>query len=416
MVYQRLPSSGKPNLNPEPRAQPQLYQPGDDSAPSTHHRTSNTSYKSYYLRRRLPASLTSSSASSSSSGAVDGPDPRLALVPPEWFNEKKVLDVGCNSGLVTIEIAQRLGASRVVGVDVDKELVKAAKGNADLAWSRQAPLKRLLDEAAYVSSSSRKRPRSNSPSQSRSRSSSPPPAPPPLPPSFPSDSPSPFTPFPPSFPSSYFPLSLPRQFGFLPRPSRAPGLLTRHVQVPEVETQGVLRRGKRKVMPREEKAFPENLRFRCADWVEDEEGTVQEDREGYDVIVAFSITKWIHLTSLNAGLLTFFRRCFTSLLPGGRLILEPQPFSSYSRTLSKLRHSSSSSSSSPYAELQSNLLKLESGAERGWRAEEGEFERVLLESVGFERRELLGWTGEEGSTWRRPVEVYTKRGGGSWGV
>ena len=70
---------------------------------------------------------------------------------------------------------------------------------------------------------------------------------------------------------------------------------------------------------------------------------------------------------------------------------------------------------------------------RGWRAEEGEFERVLCELVGFEKRELLGETGEmgeffsrfgiisernidpvfelTGSTFRRPVEVYTKRGG-----
>jgi len=73
---------------------------------------------------------------------------------------------------------------------------------------------------------------------------------------------------------------------------------------------------------------------------------------------------------------------------------------------------------------------------RGWRAEEGEFERVLVELVGFEKRELLGETGEmgesffsfreyginverntdpvfelTGSTFRRPVEVYTKRGG-----
>lgn len=44
-----------------------------------------------------------------------------------------MLDVGCNSGMVTIEVAQRLGAGKVVGVDVDKELVKSAKGNGAFA-------------------------------------------------------------------------------------------------------------------------------------------------------------------------------------------------------------------------------------------------------------------------------------------
>ncbi|BGP19663.1 hypothetical protein JCM10213v2_007759 [Rhodosporidiobolus nylandii] len=360
MVYNLTSLASKPNLNPPALPEPDLYQPGDDSLPTSFRsRGSHGSnggargkdkkddkedrkkgreapqgnYRSYYTRRRL---LPSSLPSTSTPASLDAPDPRLALIPPEWLARKRVLDVGCNAGLVSIEVAQRWGAAKVTGVDVDAELVRAAKGNA------------------------------------------------------------------PSL--SYFPLSLPRTFGYLPTPR---GLLARHVEVPEVETQGVLRRGKRKVMPEEVRAFPENLRFRAKDWVEDE---VEEDREGYDVILAFSITKWIHLSSLNPGLLTFFRRCFTSLLPGGRLILEPQPFSSYSRSIKNLRHTAGAD------ELQRNYERLESGPERGWRAEEGEFEQVLLESIGFERKSELGYTGEEGSTWRRPVQVYEKRKGGSWGV
>ncbi|GAA5957746.1 hypothetical protein JCM10213_004762 [Rhodosporidiobolus nylandii] len=419
MVYNLTSLASKPNLNPPALPEPDLYQPGDDSLPTSFRsRGSHGSnggargkdkkddkedrkkgreapqgnYRSYYTRRRL---LPSSLPSTSTPASLDAPDPRLALIPPEWLARKRVLDVGCNAGLVSIEVAQRWGAAKVTGVDVDAELVRAAKGNAELAWSRQAPLPRLQEEATYLSAtSSRKRSR---PSSSRSRSPSPT-LPTPL--STSSDAPSPF-----AAPSlSYFPLSLPRTFGYLPTPR---GLLARHVEVPEVETQGVLRRGKRKVMPEEVRAFPENLRFRAKDWVEDE---VEEDREGYDVILAFSITKWIHLSSLNPGLLTFFRRCFTSLLPGGRLILEPQPFSSYSRSIKNLRHTAGAD------ELQRNYERLESGPERGWRAEEGEFEQVLLESIGFERKSELGYTGEEGSTWRRPVQVYEKRKGGSWGV
>jgi len=54
-------------------------------------------------------------------------------------------------------------------------------------------------------------------------------------------------------------------------------------------------------------------------------------REEYDVILALSITKWIHLNWGDAGLKRFFRRAFQQLLPGGRLILEIQAYSTYAK-------------------------------------------------------------------------------------
>lgn len=69
-------------------------------------------------------------------------------------------------------------------------------------------------------------------------------------------------------------------FGYLPAPA---SLLTSYHEVPEIETVGVIRKGKRKLMPVEVRTFPENLRFRVADWPQEE---IDYDKRGYDVICA----------------------------------------------------------------------------------------------------------------------------------
>ena len=81
-------------------------------------------------------------------------DPRLALLPTPFFVGKTVLDVGCNEGWVTCEIgrssarspptahpllAHAWGARRVVGVDIDDTLVRAAWKHRRTLWSLQSP-------------------------------------------------------------------------------------------------------------------------------------------------------------------------------------------------------------------------------------------------------------------------------------
>lgn len=56
-------------------------------------------------------------------------DPRVRVLRPEWFEGKDVLDLGCNSGHLTLYIAKMLRPARVLGLDIDSGLVHAARKN-----------------------------------------------------------------------------------------------------------------------------------------------------------------------------------------------------------------------------------------------------------------------------------------------
>ena len=102
---------------------------------------------------------------------------------------------------------------------------------------------------------------------------------------------------------NYFPDSCAHMFGPLPIPS--------HSLTPEGPPQ-----------------FPHNVQFRCADWVKTQ---IPEDGAPYDVCIAFSVTKWIHLNNGDEGIKTFFQRVYDSLVPGGTFVLEAQPWESYAK-------------------------------------------------------------------------------------
>lgn len=59
-------------------------------------------------------------------------DPRLKVMKREWFDGRRCLDIGCNSGAVTIEVAKSFSPRHIMGVDIDKFLVVKARSN--LKW------------------------------------------------------------------------------------------------------------------------------------------------------------------------------------------------------------------------------------------------------------------------------------------
>lgn len=56
-------------------------------------------------------------------------DTRLHLLEADWFRDKTVLDVGCGAGHMTLAVARRFNPAHILGVELDKGLVHAAKQN-----------------------------------------------------------------------------------------------------------------------------------------------------------------------------------------------------------------------------------------------------------------------------------------------
>ena len=59
--------------------------------------------------------------------------------------------------------------------------------------------------------------------------------------------------------------------------------------------------------------------------------TAESQSPEFDVILALSLSKWIHLNWGDAGIKRFFKKIYHHLRPGGRFIFEPQPFKCYAK-------------------------------------------------------------------------------------
>uniref|UniRef100_A0AC34R2P5 RNA methyltransferase n=1 Tax=Panagrolaimus sp. JU765 TaxID=591449 RepID=A0AC34R2P5_9BILA len=134
--------------------------------------------------------------------------------------------------------------------------------------------------------------------------------------------------------------------------------------------------------------FPNNVWFRTQNYVPEFEEQIEQTNEEYDVILALSITKWIHLNWGDDGIRKFFRRVFRHLRPGGRFILETQPFGTYYKRAKTV------------PELKEVYKKLE--------LKPDQFQEYLLKEVGFETCEDLGVPKANSKGFERPLQVFRK--------
>ncbi|KAG5642609.1 hypothetical protein DXG03_002507 [Asterophora parasitica] len=145
-------------------------------------------------------------------------------------------------------------------------------------------------------------------------------------------------------------------------------------------------------------SFPHNILFRTADWTST---SIPEDAERYNVIVAFSISKWIHLNGGDDALKAFFQRVYSVLEPGGKFVFEPQAWGTYGKAkrMDEARILRVGISAYPltihfFQRLRDNAKKLQIRPE--------DFGAILAE-IGFGPAQHFGITGEGG--FRRPVDL-----------
>lgn len=229
-------------------------------------------------------------------------DPRLELFSADWFRHKSVLDVGCNVGYLTLSLAKEFEPHRVLGIDIDKNLVGIARKN----------IRHYCDGEEQL--------------------------------------------------VGKYPVSI------LDNVDDDKG--------PCTSGSGF-------------KRFPKNVWFQTENYVLECDDFLEMVKPTFDVVLALSITKWVHLNWGDDGLKRFFKRAFRQLRWGGRFILEPQDLSSYAKR-SKLTD-----------EMKKNFAEMT--------LKPCDFADYLLSpEVGFSSVEELGVPKAKSKGFERPILVFYK--------
>ncbi|CAH2251014.1 7SK snRNA methylphosphate capping enzyme bin3-like [Pararge aegeria] len=286
------------------------------------------------------------------------------------FQNKDVLDIGCNVGHISIAVARTLGAKSVVGIDIDPGLIGRARNSLrslipvpleqpktedekktdvddkksecdkckdekceDCTTADHKPDKED-DPKKNPTGRKLRKPRKNRKSINKQEQG-----------------------------QCFFPMSMSMMFGPIGEPKT------------DVSTIG----------------FPFNVTFRQGNYVPREDiaaGTGMESPQ-FDLILCLSTTKWLHLNWGDAGLKRAFRRMFADLRPGGKLVLEAQNWASYKK---KKRLTPTIYENFNSIEFFPNKFR----------------EYLLSPEVGFSKCCILGVPQHASKGFRRPIQLYVK--------
>ena len=211
-------------------------------------------------------------------------DHRVAHFRDEWFAGKRVMDIGCNEGLVGLSIAVRCKPAKMLGVDIDPHLVKKAREKlARLKRAAARQIRERREAAARVEVEDEKG------KETKKNETDP----------GPSDS----------------------------GPDLNPDLKTETETVTETRLADAADALDAVSFARRNVAAPE----------EDEKRGEKKlfARGSFDAVLCLSVTKWIQLNWGDAGLKKMFHDVHECLSPGGVFIVEPQPWRSYRQAFKK---------------------------------------------------------------------------------
>jgi 7SK snRNA methylphosphate capping enzyme len=268
-------------------------------------------------------------------------DERVNSFSSDWFIGKKCIDIGCNEGDVTMKLAQKLLPNFIIGIDLDPRMIDAAS-----AALKRAKLEAVRATAAYDSSIS----------------------------------------------IDKKDISYTKRNPFLPRSIQ---LTKKPVPLPSVPSSSSSSSSSSFIVenivstvPSSSTScstglFPDNVAFVCKNVIDFISSTAK-----YDVVTCLSVTKWIHLTEGDSGLIALFQIIYQLTSPGGRAIIEYQPWSSYLNN----------KKTSPTTLRVFDTLKI--------RPED--FELLLTRDVGFRIEARLGANLSEAKGFKRPILVLIK--------
>ncbi|KAE9009613.1 hypothetical protein PR001_g16398 [Phytophthora rubi] len=290
-------------------------------------------------------------------------DPRLAALDRSWFDGKRGLDIGCNSGDLTIAIAKRLAPSYLLGVDVDPQLISRARGHLkDIL--RQEQIEKAFGEIPAVKTTSKSDKKGSSAGHVDAES--------------------------PADVSGEAEQEVVEKKEDEKKSNVKVGdgdafasemPLSFRLWKPSMQTQASVPKAIGKAAVGSE--FPLNVIFKREDIVADAHAGKE-----YDFITCFSVTKWIHLFHGDEGIKKVFEKIYELLTPGGRLIIEPQPWKSYHK-----RKFTSDVTAANYPKIQLRPK---------------DFPKHLVEAVGFRSCEFLEVCQTSSKGFRRPLYVAQK--------